>query len=419
MEKKKSLEDLRRMNAEMEHESDPSKAFKESQRKKEYMEVFNLIFNRENEHPEWVKLGDHTMLSDVEERRKTILRNLHAMRRIFMGRDRSFRPFVVGKDGKLSDKKVAFFIKELILCYPESDSLSENKKKLLERFFYCVIVGPSVVYSKVHPRILMTEYAIPETFNEFIKAAKDPLFTYRNRLKAVREEERDRLYPEYADGFSFLMNQVYETLSEKSSRDLYTDEELFVAADEYADVLGLDTEEVVKAFHSKEEKTEGTDKPTETLSEESEREENESADPVILPCGIRLNPDSTVSLDAYLEEEQEEYPDEEKWEEECITLPEPNWDVLEEEENWYIECCFHAWEKYSAGLPKKNRFVQYYEELRLLLREVEPFDLQSLTEEMIDRYLVKKKLSPLWDDDEYAIISELMEKFIEVMEQWI
>ena len=100
MEKKKSLEDLRRMNAEMEHESDPSKAFKESQRKKEYMEVFNLIFNRENEHPEWVKLGNHTMLSDVEERRKTILRNLHAMRRIFMGRDRSFRPFVVGKDSE-------------------------------------------------------------------------------------------------------------------------------------------------------------------------------------------------------------------------------------------------------------------------------------------------------------------------------
>ena len=57
MEKKKTFEDLKRMYAEPNHESDPAKAFKVSQRKKEYSELCDLLFGGfiVGEHPEWVK----------------------------------------------------------------------------------------------------------------------------------------------------------------------------------------------------------------------------------------------------------------------------------------------------------------------------------------------------------------------------
>ena len=361
MEKKKTFEDLKRMYAEPNHESDPAKAFKVSQRKKEYSELCDLLFGGfiVGEHPEWVKYGEHTMLCDVEERQRNTLRMLNGMRRILMGREKNFRPFVTGEDGKLSNEKIAAFTKELISFHPEADALSEDRKKLLERFFYCVITGPSVIHSRVRQQVLKTEYVIPETFSEFIAAAKDPVLTYRNRLKAAREEERNRLYPEHAGGFSFLMNQMYETLSNQSSRGFYTEEELYEAADEYAFVYGIDTDDVVRAWKNK------------------------------------------------------------KWKKNAVTEYSDDYDSENSfpEESWEYECCLCAWEKYYAGLPKENLFVPYYEELRMLLHQVEPFDLLQLTEEMIDRFLVVNKLSPLWSDDGYAIISELMEKFTEVMEE--
>ncbi|MCR4686745.1 MAG: hypothetical protein K5659_04185 [Lachnospiraceae bacterium] len=360
MVKKRKLEDLKRMQDEMKTERNPVKAFKMSWQQRQRSELCDLLFGGSDEEEE---VEERLLIADIDFRQREILRMLNGMRRILVGRDISFRPMVTGEDGRLSNEKIDAFIQKLISYHPEAYAISEDKKKLLERFFYCVILGPSLINTKVHPQVYMTEYSLPENFNEFIVAAKEAMFSCRDRLNVVRAEERERHYSEFAYGFSFFMNQLYETFSGKSVRDIYTKEELEAAADVYGRAKCMDTDKVLRKWENR----------GQLFSK-----------CVVLPCKARIDYDL---------------------------------DVSEEEVNWLYECCFRAWERYCATLPKENHFVEYYRELRELLHKVEPFDILDLIEVMIDRYLIANRLSPLWNDDEYAIISGTMEKFMDEMEK--
>ena len=111
----------------------------------------------------------------VKRRIRSIECKLNDILRGVKGEKESFLPFVEDENGQLSNPKIRDFILELIDSHPDAKELSKEKRKLLELFFYCVILGPSGIKSEVSMEILAPNYICTEAFEEFIHAADDPV----------------------------------------------------------------------------------------------------------------------------------------------------------------------------------------------------------------------------------------------------
>ena len=321
----------------------------------------------------------------------------------------SFRPFVEGVGGKLDSQKIDGFIKALINAHPDAANLTKEKRELLESFFYCVITGPSSMHTRVNPQILEMEYRIPKTFKEFLDAAKESLFNETDFLEKVRYEEYERTFIEMGSGFAFVMNCIYDAITGKTSRELYSEDELKAAASECASLLMLDEADVLEFWienmqHSEEKKepeivTVSLEIPKEKPSQEDtgKNDDSDAGSPF-----SRMNV-KTIYVNGFPDEEEDDLPPEETpWEEEPISLPEPDWEAIEKEKKMYYEQCEESLYEYVGQLPDHCRLVEEYKRLRELLHQVDFSDVANLTEEMVDAFLLAHNLTLICNQDTEA-----------------
>lgn len=313
----------------------------------------------------------------------------------------SFRPFVADEGGKLNPQKIDEFIKALIDAHPDAQNLSKEKRELLESFFYCVIVGPSGMHSRVNPQILEMKFRIPETFKEFLEASKDPLLNETDCLEKVRHEEYERTYIEMGSGFAFVMNCIYDAITGKTSRELYTEDELKAAAGECASLLMHDEEDVLRFW--KDAMQNGLEKAEAelvTVSAEvaketpSQEDRNENDDEDLRSPFERMNV-KTIYVNGFPDEDEkeDELPLETPWEDIPINLPEPDWEAIEKEKQMYFEQCEKSLYDYVEQLPKHCRLPEEYKRLRELLHQVDTTDVATLTEEMVNVFLTSHNLT--------------------------
>ena len=343
--------------------------------KKDRSQIVNdtaKLYNHTNEGNEQVPYEEEDMSDDIRVdewtinyRKRNLDMELNRIRDMALGRYESFLPLVEDKKGRLSDRKIKSFIKDLIDSHPDSSSISKDKRKLLELLMYCVITGPSGISSRVQPIYFTTEYGIPCAFMEFIKAAGDHVFQEDDRLKLVRDEEYSRAYPEDGAGFSFFQNLM---LSLDEDRSFYTDEELKEAAETLAELIGDNPDNILKTW------------------KEDAKDKKE-------PAAVSIPEKEDLHDDA-------EY-----------VLPEPDWDVLNNERNWYEQRQSETYTAYQDHLPANCHLNESYIELRKMLYSADRSDIAQMVEEMVDAYLISHDISPLCYKKGYGLVSNKITQF--------
>ena len=301
---------------------------------------------------------------------RSLERCLFEIRRRVSGERASFLPFVEDGKGRLSHRKINAFIKELIDSHPAADTFTKDKRELLELFFYCVIAGPSGTRSDVYQEILSPAFVCSYAFAEFIKAAGDPVFTEKDRMKLVRNEEYERAYIEYGSGFSFFLNLLIDAPMERS---FYTQEELKEAAETYADARMEDPEEVLALWNG--------------IEKQEDRNNNQNDSRIItveIPAGYELSDDESVSL------------------------PEPDWDFIENEHDRLRNEAAEQNRKYLDHLPAKEHLQDSYLKLRKMLYYVDYSDLEILVKEMVTSFILSHDLAPVCYDSIFEKVTECL-----------
>ena len=356
----------------------------------------------------------------VERRIRSIESKLNDILRGVKGEKESFLPFVEDENGRLSNQKIRDFIAELIDSNPDAKELSKEKRKLLELFFYCVILGPSGIKSEVSMEILAPNYICTEIFEEFIHAADDPVFQEKDRMKLVRDEESDRAYIEYGFGFSFFLNLWLEADAERS---FYTPEELKEAAEVYADIRMEDPVEVLNSWMgttAAEPQNEPETVPATETSASSAAEESPST--AVRKKEVVMEADGPLkgmTITVY-EEEPADYGGENPYEDcetpigyemsddEPIECPQPDWEAMQyvEEECW--RRCSASLEVFEHHLPEQETLQESYLELRKMLYTVDYSDIADFTRVCVENFLLHHQISPICYKSKFEKINDLI-----------
>lgn len=347
----------------------------------------------------------------IDYRKRNLDRDLARIRNMAVGRYESFLPFVEDKKGRLSDRKIKGFIKDLIGSHPKAAEFTKEKRRLLESFLYCVITGPSGLHSCVQPVYLTTEYRIPGTFMEIIAAAKDPVFQEKDRLKLAYEEEQDRAYIENGHGFSFFQNME---LDPDKVRSFYTPEELREASEFAGELMGEDPDDILKhwAGMSTSEEKRGTDHKavTDDAKDNAEKVQVPVTDGPLKGLSITVSGIKTVD---HLDDDDDGSANAEDAVETPVELPEPDWELMERERRWYEELEAKAMEEYRNHLPKDCHLQDTYLDLRKMLYNVDYSGMAETVSEMVDAYLISHDISPLCYKKGYGLVSEKISRFVD------
>ena len=361
----------------------------------------------------------------VERRIRSMESKLNDILRGVKGEKESFLPFVEDENGRLSNPKIKDFIAELIDSHPDAKELSREKRKLLELFFYCVILGPSGIKSEVSMEILAPNYICTEAFEEFIHAADDPVFQEKDRMKLVRDEESDRAYIEYGFGFSFFLNLWLEADAERS---FYTPEELKEAAEVYADIRMEDPEEVLKAWtgataadtRNEPETVTATEISVSPAAEESVSTSVKKKEILVETDGPLKGMTITVDGEELIDlSEEDPYVDcevpigYEMSDDDPIECPQPDWEAMQymEEECW--RRCSASLEIFEHHLPEQEALQESYLELRNMLYTVDYSDMADFTRVCVENFLLHHQISPICYKSKFDKITDCIFKCME------
>ena len=367
----------------------------------------------------------------VERRIRSIESKLNDILRGVKGEKESFLPFVEDENRRLSNPKIKDFIAELIDSHPDAKELSKEKRKLLELFFYCVILGPSGIKSEVSMEILAPNYICTEAFEEFIHAADDPVFQEKDRMKLVRDEESDRAYIEYGFGFSFFLNLWLEADAERS---FYTPEELKEAAEVYADIRMEDPEEVLKAWTGTMESDAGNEAESTAAEPQNEPETlnatetsvssatEESTSTAVRKKEVVMEADGPLkgmTITVY-EEEPADYGSEDPYEDcevpigyevnddDPIECPQPDWEAMQYVEEECFRRCSASLEVFEHHLPEQEVLQESYLELRKMLYTVDYSDIAEFTRVCVENFILHHQISPICYKSKFEKINDLI-----------
>ncbi|MCR4945543.1 MAG: hypothetical protein K5929_01195 [Lachnospiraceae bacterium] len=347
----------------------------------------------------------------VKYRIYTLEQSMDNIRSAIFGHTISFRGYVTDAKGKLSEKKIQKFIEKMLDAYPQKDGLSAEKRRFIELFLYCAIVGPSC---STRYETIVFDYCvdISESFSDLIRAAKDPGLYINDPVKFASDEEYDSLMPEYAYGFLSSLNMAWHRLYEKSPDDYYTAEQKEAAAAVYEDMTGYDYETGRSLYEYEVE--ESVDKADEAGVLNASSATSSSDEDVSTASRIRFTDTDTDNEPSVYDEppvfdEQSLYED---MTEEIYDFPEPDYESLEAEKQATIEYFVEKWSEYLGNLPPNHRLGKKYKEFRDMFFVTEHSDLAQIIMEMAESFLISEDLSPLCMGNEYGIIANTLEKSV-------
>ncbi len=349
--------------------------------------------------------------SRLAYRRKCLKSRLTDIQDAYMGRGKKFTGFVEDENGRLDEKKIVSFIEEMISKSSAADSLSQEKRQIIEDLLYCAITGPSAMRSSFYIQCRDFCFEKSLTFKDIMDAARDSIFTAKDNLSYMRDEVFEMCYPEYAWGlFNFMLHNY---TCEDIVSDIYTDEEYRAAAYEYADVTGIALDEVLEDWGLKPEisvddtSVAGTPEDTEVCAGESgDQDDTEKprktgrisyADPDEDLC----DPDEPES--PYL------------WEEEYYYDPEAEEEArrfAEQEEEYYIGICTESTKDWEAHLPNDNHMKERYIRLRKAVFTVDTSDIEAIVQDMVDSFLLSHGISPICTDRGFGLMDHELERCV-------
>ena len=352
--------------------------------------------------------------SRLEYRRKCLKSKLMDIQDTYMGRNRKFTGFVEDENGRLDEEKIASFIEEMISKSSSADSLSQEKRQIIEDLLYCAITGPSAMKSGFYIQCWHFCFEKSQTFKDIMDAARDSIFTAKDSISYMRDEVYAMCYPEYSWGlFNFMLHNY---TCEDILRDIYTDEEYRAAAYEYADVTGIELEEVLKDWGLKPEisgddsSVEETPDSTEVCASESEKQD-EAEKPRKTGRISYAEPDED-----FCDPDESESPY--AWEEEYYYDPEAEEEArkfAEQEEEYYIGICSKSTKAWEAHLPNDNHMKERYIRLRKAVFTVDTSDIEAIVQDMVDSFLLSHGISPICTDRGFGVMDHELERCVNAL----
>lgn len=322
-----------------------------------------------------------------------------------MGREISFTSFVE-ENGKLSEEKAEAFIDELL----SGREMSEEMRRFYKCFFYCAIFGPSSRNSCYYLRCFDVDYFPSTTFGDLIYAASDSLFSVKDPVLNAVSEEQERANPDSAGSFAFFLTEVYSELTGKPFYSLYSPEELKAVAEEYAEIRGLNADDVLKEWNDPKKETvtdEAVSEETVSCGEET-RSNDENPFPVCFEDVFKNIKTVVLSEEEFAKLETDEN---DTVDEDTIVLPPPDHDYLAEDMEFYSWLCESSRKKYFDRLPEGHHLAESYLELRGMAFKLPVEDISEEVRSMAESFMIRHGLLPIMSGTFYESTRVLMNQF--------
>lgn len=354
---------------------------------------------------DWDGTEEEVSEEETRHRLATLDRYLNGIRNVMLGRRYCFLPDVEDEDRRLDEDKIRTFIREMIECHPEFDTLSADDRSFFECFLYCAITGPSVVHTEYSTLCGETQVALSRFLLEFIRLADDELFHSDDAISYAAHEECVRTFPEGSTGFTYYMNEACARISGGSEWDIYSPEELDEVIETYAEIRGEDPEEIrLSVENAWEEPSEETPDAAKDCVEAVS--ENETTD---IPEHAAWQETAEDTVGAYTLADD------------TIDLPEPPAEYLQsirrQQEDAHREC-EDAWKQLIGHLPKDHCLTETYRELRRRAFSRDNSNLREEVTRMVDTYTDRHRISFLYHTGKFRLMEQMISVPYSTIHKW-
>ena len=382
-----------------------------------YANIMNGTASDTAAYADWDGTEEPVSEEEARHRLATLDRYMRGIRNIMMGRRYNFLQDVEDRDRQLDEEKVRAFIREMIECHPDKETMSDDDRRFFECFLYCAIAGPSVVNSMYSPLCGETQVAPARFLQDFLSLAEDRLFQSDNAVSFAAREECERAFPESFTGFTYFMNEMYARLTGKTEWDIYSPKELDEVIEIYAEIHGEDPDEIRRSMAEDDEAEaieddEVAEAEPEVVGEAeaaAETDEHETTTPAAEPSEPQPAEDE-ATIGSY------EIADD------SIVLPEPPAEymqgILQRQEELGRECA-DSWKRLLEHLPEKNCLTEIYPELRRRAFSRDNTNLIDEVTRMVDTYINRHRLSFLYHTGKFNTIEQMLSKPYNFLYRWI